>query len=120
MRFPALLLRCLLAVALVASGVPAFGMASDGAPHEAATAMTSCHDMAAPEQTVPDHGAKADADADCCGSADCLCDCLQHTPAAALALPTLATPVFPAAAPSLHAIQRRSRADATTLRPPIG
>ena len=118
MRFPALLLRCLLALVLVASGVPTFGMASDGAPHEPAPAMTSCHDMAAPEKTVADHGAAADAD--CCDSADCLCDCLQHMPAAALAPPTLATPVFAAAAPAPRTLQRSSTTASTTLRPPIG
>ena len=116
MCLPALLLRCLLALALVAGGVPTFGMAGERAHQDPAPAPTSCHDLEAPEPAAADHGA----DADCCASTDCLCDCLQHMPAAALAVPTLTTPVFPASAPSPRELASSSRAGTSTLRPPIG
>jgi hypothetical protein len=111
----ALLLRCLLALALVAGGVPTFGMASAVSTEVQAAAMTGCHELAASDSNAADHAAATD----CCGSADCLCDCLQHMPAAALAVSTLPTPVFPSPSLSPPSFERTGPRPASTLRPPI-
>lgn len=117
MPFPAFLLRCLLALALVAGGVPTFGMANAVVPEDEA-AMTACHEMAAPHGTDSESEPAA-ADADCCGSTDCRCDCLQHMPAAALTVWTLASPEFPAIAPSARSFEHTGQRPTATLRPPI-
>lgn len=118
MNVPALLLRCLLALALVAGGVPTYGMARDIPPQHAAPTMVSCHDVDAPAQATSNHDAAVDAD--CCDSADCLCDCLQHLPAATLARLALAALIFPAEAPASRSLPLSSPAASTSLRPPIG
>lgn len=117
----AFLLRCLLALALVAGGVPTFGMVNAVAIDEQASAITSCHDLEAAEFTITDLAAtEAGTDTGCCDSADCVCDCLQHMPAAALTVTTLATPVFQTTALAPRSFERSGRNPSTTLRPPIG
>lgn len=72
----------LLVLALVAGGV-APGYAQDRHDAEPVAAQGSCHGMdgelmaAQPSLEQP---------ADCCEGADCRCDCLQHAPAAIVAL----------------------------------
>lgn len=117
MALTALILRCLLAVALVAGGVPTLAMAGAVPADEHSAAMTSCHDLAAPEIQSAHNGSH---DADCCETSDCACDCLQTMPAAALSMPALATVVFQVSAPAPRSFGRTSRIPSTTLRPPIG
>ena len=120
MFLPAFLLRCLLALALMAGGVPTAAMASDIPVDDQASAMTRCHDLAVPDPAPEKEPAASGAmKNDSCGSADCPCDCLQHMPVAALALPTLATLVFCAQAPGPRSLVRISRSPSATLRPPI-
>jgi len=116
MRLSAFLLRCLLALALVAGGVPSVVMAAT-MPHEQdAAAMTSCHDLQAPA----DHAVKPSSlDASCCGSASCLCDCLQHMPAVALAVRPAAAPAFSAGPAASRSLQRNGHVPPLSLRPPI-
>ena len=118
MPFPAVLLRCLLALALVAGGVPTYAMAGAQAMDEAA-AQPGCHGT--PMQHDDSMAASsADADADCCGSAGCLCDCLHHMPGVVFAAPPLAAPAFAASAPASLVLPHYVHLPATSLRPPIG
>lgn len=116
MTLPAFLLRCLLALALVAGGVPTYGMARAAEPVEAAP-KTGCHEPSAPEPVAADH---AQVHADCCGSATCQCDCLQHMPVVVFSLPAITAPAFVAAAPVSRLLQQYSLLRSTSLRPPIG
>ncbi len=114
MPFPAFLLRCLLALALLASGVPTFTQAPAVLGEAVATA--SCHDM---EAAAPQHGADEVPAHDCCGTTNCQCDCLHHMPVVAVALPPLALPMFGARAPVLYSLPGNSRVPPASLRPPI-
>lgn len=116
MPLPAFLLRCLLALALVTGGVPTVGMAG-AMPHEQGSGgMTSCHDLQAPT----DHAVNpSSADSSCCGSASCLCDCLQHMPAVALAVRPAAAPAFSAGPAASRSLQRNGHVPPLSLRPPI-
>jgi hypothetical protein len=116
MTFPAFLLRCLLALALVAGGVPTYGMAT-GMDVVEAKASSGCHDALAQHL---ESAAQASENADCCGSADCQCDCLQHMPVVVLALPPIAAPAFVAPVPLSRLLQLYSHQPSTSLRPPIG
>lgn len=114
MPFPAFLLRCLLALALLASGVPAFPPAAEVAGE--AMAMTSCHEM---EAAAPESAADESQSSDCCGRVDCQCDCLQHMPVVALSLPPLPLPMFGARTPLSRSFDGSSRVPPASLRPPI-
>jgi hypothetical protein len=76
MSLTALLARCLLALALVANGLPAMAMSADPAD-TAATA--ECHE-AAGHQAAVDIPATSGMQMDCCDG-DCACSCLHHAPA---------------------------------------
>ena len=116
MPIPAFLLRCLLALALVAGGMPTYGMAGTGAV-EAVAAPSGCHDaVTEPHASI----APSTVNADCCGSADCLCDCLHHMPGVVFALLPITAPEFVAVAPVSRALPRYGHLPATSLRPPIG
>ena len=116
MPIRAFLLRCLLALAMVAGGVPTYAMA--GASRvEAATAPSGCHDAATTQDA---RTASASANADCCGSVDCLCDCLHHMPVVVFALQPVAAPGFTAFSPVSPVLPRYGHLAATSLRPPIG
>lgn len=114
MPFPAFLLRCLLALALLAGGVPTLPPATAVAGE--AMAMTSCHEM---ESAAPDSAADESQASDCCGSMDCQCDCLHHMPVVALSLPPLALPMFGARTPQSRSFDGNSRVPPASLRPPI-
>lgn len=117
----ALFLRCLLALALVVQGLPAFAM--DAHAHEAATVVAPADD-AGPSMPAchGDDAAPAPADfPDCCddGGGDCGCDCLHASSLFAMVrgLPGVSPPaggppvgLVPAAA---------SSAPLPSLRPPI-
>lgn len=117
MPFPAFLLRCLLALVLVAGGVPGTGMAGPAPAKVDDTAMAGCHEAA---PALPDADRHDSDHADCCAGEGCGCDCLQHMPVAAIALPGLTVPVFAADVPAPPVFGASGRAPADTLRPPIG
>lgn len=116
MTLPAFLLRCLLALALVAGGVPTYGMAQVAEPVEAAP-LSGCHELAASDSVAADH---KPLHADCCGSTNCQCDCLQHMPGVVFSAPAITAPAFVASAPVSRLLQRYSLLPSTSLRPPIG
>lgn len=113
-----LLLRALLALALVAGGIPGVVMADHVPAAQAAAAdagpeLPPCHGK--PEPAPP----PAD---DCCGSADlpgCDCPCMSQLAAVELLPLQLAEPA-PASTPVLPASPRLpAGVAATPLRPPI-
>lgn len=123
MPFFALLLRCVLALALVAGGVPSLAMAAahdHGAVVQAqSSGMPGCHDIEAADAKTAT-GSATDAEADCCGrGADCQCDCLQHMPVVALVLQTMEIPVLPAPSPAASLPSRHGLVASSSLRPPI-
>lgn len=120
MPFLNLLLRCVLALALVAGGVPSLAMAG-AHDHQVAvetqsSGMAGCHDV---EDVEVKPATSASTDADCCGGADCQCDCLHHMPVVtilpqAMDIPALTAPDPAASLPSRHGVVA-----ANPLRPPI-
>lgn len=113
MRFPLILLRWWLALALVVGGLPATAMA--GPSQDKPAVAATCHDVDAPvtaaERESPASG--------CCGSMDCQCDCLEHMPVVALGLPLLVTPLFAGKAQGSRALDRHNWCPSASLRPPI-
>jgi hypothetical protein len=117
MSLIALIARCLMVLALVASGLPA--MAQPAGPAEPETAAAaSCHDDAG--HVAADEPPPTDpADLGCCDGGDCTCTCLHHAPATlCLALaPATVHPHGPAALFSLRIAP--GPALLPSLRPPI-
>jgi hypothetical protein len=120
MPFFAVLLRCVLALALVAGGLPSPAMAG---PHDhadvvevQASAMPGCHDSEAADAKPEAAGVT---DTDCCGVADCQCDCLQHMPLVVLVLPAMEIQVLPAPTPAASLPGRHGLMASNSLRPPI-
>lgn len=120
MSFLSLLLRCLLALALVAGGVPSVAMAGvhdHGNIVEAQpSGMPSCHDI---DGGGAEPSAAGATDADCCGGASCQCDCLQHMPVVALVLQGMEIAVLPAPAPAGSLPSGHGPTGSNSLRPPI-
>jgi hypothetical protein len=79
MSLTALLARCLLALALVANGLPAMAMSADLGSAAASTAEAPCHDEGA-SSPASDAATSSPATPDCCDGGDCTCSCLHHAP----------------------------------------
>lgn len=113
MGTPSLLLRTLLAFALLVGGLPAPAMAVP--IQDEATMATPCHGMDAPD-TMAEKESPAPG---CCIGLDCQCDCLEHMPVVVLGSPPLATPRFAGMAQASRALERHNWLPSTQLRPPI-
>lgn len=116
MPLRAFIVRCLLALALVANGLPA--MASPAlAEAEPGMAHMDCHgEESTADQAVPPTPAGG---MDCCDGGDCACSCLHHAPVAMRVLARLATLRPPG--PALAVLSRVAPAPLLppSLRPPI-
>lgn len=113
-----LLLRALLALALVAGGIPGVAMAdhvpaAQAAPADAGPELPPCHGKPEPAPLPAD---------DCCGSADlpgCDCPCMSQL-AAVEGLPLILPAPTPASTPApLASASVPAGIAATPLRPPI-
>lgn len=118
MKLQSLLLRCLLALALVVYGLPTFASSHAGHGDAAAVEVAGsdnapCHDNAPVPVTVV---------SDCCdgGGPACGCDCLQAAPGlviAGMASGSVLADPGPRAAPAAAAPRSSF---VPSLRPPIG
>lgn len=79
MSLTALLARCLLALALVANGLPAMAMPADIESRTEAVASAPCHD-AAGVPLAAEPAVSSPTSLDCCDGGDCSCSCLHHAP----------------------------------------
>ena len=115
-----LLLRCLLALALLCNGMAsAVASVHAHAPAEAMPATAPCHEGGADFAPMPD-AAEADAMASCC--VDGLCDCACAFVAIALPAPAVAPGLSmpDARATPVHVAGHRGPALPHPIRPPIG
>lgn len=118
MSLTALFARCLLALALVANGLPAMAMPAGIESRAEASASAPCHDAAG---AVPasEPAAPSPTSLDCCEGGDCACSCLHHAPLA-LALAAVSTVVPPReSGPPAPAGITPGPQRSPSLRPPI-
>jgi hypothetical protein len=111
-----LLLRCLLALALVVSGLPTFASSSHGGAADVEVAGSDdapCHDQA-PEPVT--------AVSDCCdgGGSVCGCDCLQSAPGLVIAGISSGSVLTDPGPPVALAAAAPRSSFVPSLRPPIG